>query len=582
MLKRIDILASLSAAPCMRALAFALCTFSTSSLMAQTVDAQAQPELTQDAPAAAQEAGPETAQPPQKLSVWAFKVVGNTVLSQGDVEAAVNPFLGPDKSVETVEEARAALEQVYVDKGYTTVSVIIPEQGIRSGVFRLEVVERKIGVVTVTGARFTSEKRIKAKAKALGEGTIPNISAVEKDIVALNQLAGREITPELKQGSTPNTVDVALDVKEKLPVHGSVELNNRNSAQTSRLRLASSISYDDLWGRGDSLLISTQFAPERTNDSAVIAGGYTARIPNSLATIRLGGTYSNSDVSTIGATNVLGRGYTVGLRANLPLKGGDNFSQSLSFGLEYKNFRDETRLRLSPSDPEFVRLGCGLNPNTPQCNSSFVTPVNYVPVSLDYLASWFSDKAPYTSLGLSFVFGLRGIGSGIEEFDLKRFLARPNFWYVRANASRTQKYNGGYQISLRAQGQYTRDPLISNEGFSIGGLDSVRGYFESEALGDKGFAIQTEFSAPPIEGKFAGAPYELRVFAFSDFGYTTIYDVLPEQPASQWLASAGIGFRLRAFDALNGGLDIAWPLRDGPSTNETSEPSILFRLGVDF
>jgi hemolysin activation/secretion protein len=578
MLKRKDIMDSLRAASCKQALALAVCTWSTSSLMAQTVDPQAQPGAVQVAP----ETAPEETQTPQKLSVWAFKVVGNTVLPQGEVEAAVNPFLGPDKSVETVEEARAALEQAYVGKGYTTVSVIIPEQGIRSGVFRLEVVERKIGVVTVTGARFTSEKRIKAKAKALQEGTVPNIGAVEKDIVALNQLAGREITPELKQGSTPDTVDVALDVKEKFPMHGSVELNNRNSAQTSRLRIASSISYDDLWGRGDSLLISTQFAPERTKDSAVIAGGYTARIPNSLATVRLGGTYSNSDVSTIGSTNVLGRGYTVGLRANLPLKGGDSFSQSLSFGLEYKNFRDETRLRLSPNDPEFVRLGCGLNPNTAQCNSSFVTPVKYVPVSLDYLASWFSDKAPYTSLGLSFVFGLRGVGSGIEEFDLKRFLARPNFWYVRANASRTQKYKGGYQISVRAQGQYTRDPLISNEGFSIGGLDSVRGYFESEALGDKGFAFQTEFSAPPFEGKFSGAPYELRVFAFSDFGYTTIYDALPEQPASQWLASAGFGFRLRAFDALNGGLDIAWPLRDGPSTNETSEPSILFRLGVDF
>ena len=67
-------------------------------------------------------------------------------------------------------------------------------------------------------------------------GCVPKIRdevlAVRSEIVQPTPFS-----PELKPGVEPGTVDIDLNVKDKLPLHGSVELNNRYSADTTKLRL---------------------------------------------------------------------------------------------------------------------------------------------------------------------------------------------------------------------------------------------------------------------------------------------------------------------------------------------------------
>ena len=41
-------------------------------------------------------------------------------------------------------------------------------------------------------------------------------------------------------------------------------------------------------------------------------------------------------------------------------------------------------------------------------------------------------------------------------------------------------------LSLRADGQWANEPLISNEQFGAGGVASVRGYQEGQVFGDTG------------------------------------------------------------------------------------------------
>ena len=530
----------------------------------------------------------------RQFPVYAYKIVGNTVLTAAEVEASVTPYLGPYVTEADIEQARRALEKIYTDKGFATVAVVLPSQSVDGTVIRLEVVEQTVGRVRVTGARYYSPDEVRAAALSLTPGKVPNLTDVQRDIVALNQQGDRLVTPELAVGAAPNTIDVNLNVVDKLPLHGSIDLNNRSSVNTQALRVAGSVQYDNLWQRGDSIQAGAQFAPERPKDSTVFSGSYTARIPNSLATLRLGGTYSNSDVSTLGSVNVLGRGYTVGLRLALPLSQADGFSQSFAFGFDYKDFRDRTRLALSPADPEFIRLRCDLDPSQAACQSSFVTPVAYVPFTAEYQAAWIADKAS-TNLGLGLVFALRGIGSDTDEFDLKRYLARPNFFYFRGNAATTRSFAGDFTASLRSNAQWSPDPLISNEEFSIGGVDSVRGYYESESLGDYGGSVQLELASPSLDGLFHTADAkkpagrslgagleELRFHVFADGGVAYIHDALPEQRDHDWLASVGVGFRARAFGFFNGGLDVAFPLVNGPSTPASWSPVFRFRVGGGF
>src|SRR4029077_11523935 len=210
------------------------------------------------------------------LFIKEYRVRGVHKLRQIEVEDAVYPFLGSGRGPEDIEQARAALEKAYQAKGYQTVSVSVPPQRGAHGIIVLQVMESPIGRLRVHGSRYFSLEKIKEASPSLAEGGVPNFNAVTHDVVALNQLPDRRITPSLKAGVVPGTVDVDLNVQDTFPLHGSVELNNRYSADTSPLRLNASASYNNLWQLGHSLGGSVQISPEDLDQVKVFSGYYVA------------------------------------------------------------------------------------------------------------------------------------------------------------------------------------------------------------------------------------------------------------------------------------------------------------------
>src|SRR6516225_769925 len=74
----------------------------------------------------AQQAEPSAAAPqaaPRTLDINEFRVEGCTRLTAVELEGALYPFLGPGRVLQDVEQARAALEKAYTDRGYQSVSV---------------------------------------------------------------------------------------------------------------------------------------------------------------------------------------------------------------------------------------------------------------------------------------------------------------------------------------------------------------------------------------------------------------------------------------------------------------------------
>ena len=87
-----------------------------------------------------------------------------------EVENAVYPFLGPYRTADDVEQARAALEKAYHDNGFQTVAVEIPPQPVKGGKIVLKVTPNAIGQLRVTGSRYFSPEEIKREAPSLQEG----------------------------------------------------------------------------------------------------------------------------------------------------------------------------------------------------------------------------------------------------------------------------------------------------------------------------------------------------------------------------------------------------------------------------
>ena len=489
-----------------------------------------------------------------------YRVSGVKQLTPAEIGEAVYPYLGPGRTTGDVEQARAVLEKAYRDKGFQTVTVQVPSQQGRGGVIYLEAIENKVGRLRVKGSRYFSLADIKRRAPSLAEGKVPNFNEITRDIVALNGLPDRRVTPVLRAGVEPGTVDIDLNVKDTFPLHGSIELNNRYSANTTELRLNGSVSYNNLWQLGHSLGLSFQIAPQRLEDAQVFSGYYLMRFADvPWLSLMLSGTKQDSNVSTLGGVAVAGRGEIVGARAIFTLPAAKDFYHSLSFGVDYKHFEENVVLGLTQTQ----------------------TPITYYPISLTYNASW-AAKGRLTELNGGVVFHIRGTGSKQEEFDAKRFNADGSFFYFRGDLSHTQDLPAGFQLYGKVQGQAAGQPLLNSEQFSGGGLSTARGYRESEAVGDSALFGTLELHSPSLSTLIGEKVInEWRVYVFGDAGLLRLNQPLPEQDSRFELASYGVGSRLKVLKHFNGSIDAGFPLISAGQTL-ADDLLITFRVWGEF
>ena len=485
--------------------------------------------------------------------------MGTHNLPKIDVEQTVYPYLGPGRTTADVEQARAALEEAYKAKGFQAVAVQIPRQSGRGGVIYLNVLEGTVARLRVHGARYFLPDQIKAGAPSLQEGKVVDFNQVTRDIVALNQLPDRRITPTLTAGDEPGTVNIDLNVKDTLPLHGSLELNNRYSAGTSPLRLNGSLSYNNLWQLGHSLGASFQIAPQNVGDVKVYSAYYIARFANiPWLSLMLTGTKQDSNVSTLSAVAVAGRGETVGGRLMINLPPGKDFYHSFSFGMDYKHYNQGLTIAGTRTD----------------------TPISYYPFSASYNATW-APKNSVTELNTGLNFHVRGMGSGQAEFENNRHGSDGSFIYLRGDLSHTHELPQGFQAFAKVEGQASDQPLVNSEQYAGGGLGTVRGYLEAEQLGDDAIGGTVELRSPSLLGLVGDKADEWRLYAFADGAILTIREPLPEQQDRFNLASVGVGSRIRLFDHFNGSIDVAMPFFT--QTNTTAHDIVLtFRVWADF
>lgn len=498
-----------------------------------------------------------------RFDVWEYRVLGNTSLPAAAVERAVYPHLGADRAIADIQAARESLERAYRDAGYGAVFVDIPEQDVDEGIVRLKVTEGRLEGVRVTGARYYSQRKLLAQLPAARTGEVLHLPSLQQELRELNaQSPDRVATPVLKSGRAPGTVDLELKVDDHLPLHGSVELNDRYTADTTRLRLNAGLSYTNLFQRSHALSLQYQGSPEAPDEVEVFAGTYSLPLGASGGSLVFSGIYSDTDVAAVGTLGVLGRGKIFGARILWPLTV-PGWSQSLSAGIDYKDVAEV--IQPLPSD--------GAEPLPDLVDR----PIDYLVASVSHNAFWRGERLGFSS-SLGANFGARSGVNRWEEFHLKRYLAPPNFFYLRGTLGAEYALWKGFSVATRFAGQYSPTPLISNEQFSIGGIDSVRGYLEAEQFGDYGFSASLELRSPSLWAAENGG---LRLLGFTDAGVVRLVEALPGQASHADLSSAGLGLRFEGLGGLWAGLDWAYPLVPSNRTMD-GDDRVHFTFGYSF
>lgn len=518
-----------------------------------------------------------------------LQVEGNTVLPAAAIEAAVEPHLGPGRGMAGVEAARAALEAAYQKAGYLTVLVDVPEQKVDGGTVRLAVLEGRVGGLYVLGSRYHDQGWIRAKVSALQAGGVPNFNEVQAQLAEVNR-DSRRVQPVLKPGKLPGTVDVELQVEDRLPLSGSVEFHNQHSAGTEPLRMQASLRYDNLFQRDHSLGLTVITAPGQPRQSLVGVANYLmAEASGDSWNVSL--TLSDSDVETLGGTQVLGRGATLGLRrAQVFGRRGADRTAVLTWGADLKLLRERT---------VFGEAG-------------FSTPLRYLPFQLAYsdashaAAERWQWNASLTAAWRELLqrdvdCPLASGGSGPQDqFACKRKGGDGSFlvgkldlrtqWRLGEPAAGGSTPDapgaGGWGwLHARLGAQVASGPLVSSEQYAIGGADTVRGYRESEATGDRGLIGSLEWR-PPNQAN-AGTPglRELYPLVFAEAGRVFTLDAAAGQAPAQSLASFGLGLRFVALGegatTAEGGLDLGFPLR-ATGNSRVGDPYVHARLATRF
>jgi hemolysin activation/secretion protein len=232
-------------------------------------------------------------------------------------------------------------------------------------------------------------------------------------------------------------------------------------------------------------------------------------------------------------------------------------TQGLTLGFDFKRFRNT------------ISVG--------GTSAPLVTPIKYTDLTLTYAGNW---HFPILDLALSATpaVGLRGLPNSAVDFENDRYLARPNFFYLRWDGSAIFHIPAGYRVTLRLAGQNTNAPLISNESYSIGGIDGVRGYLEAEELGDSALKGTAQLQTPNFSWRIAQL---FNAFGFFDAGRTHVYDTLAQQPDHVFLDSFGLGVNLLPTRPVNATLIWADPLKDGSYTR-AYQSRLLFSVRAAF
>lgn len=473
-----------------------------------------------------------------QFSVWEYRVSGNTLLQKTMIERALTPYLGPDKSADVINQAADALERIYRDQGYPVVYIDIPEQNVVAGVVELVVNETKTSRLRVTGARYFTLRSLKEKVPSLRSGQTIHLPSVQSEIQNLHSYTtDLQAVPILKAGRTPGTMEIELKVKDKLPLHGSVELNNYHSANTTKTRLETSIGYDNLWQKFHSFRITAQTTPEKTDEVRVLVANYIMPVDDASNRLAFYAVKSSSDIAILNDLSVVGQGNIYGARYVIPLQADREASQSVSIGLDYKDVEDAINL---------------------QNIAAIKTPISYLVASGSYSATVYGEDST-TSFSISVNAGIRGPNRR-SEFEVKRFKGSPDFIYFRGDIERTDTFFSDIRLKTQLKYQLTDSPLISNEQFSIGGHSTVRGYYESQALGDNGVAASIELHTPQIK-PFENYDFNMRAYAFIDGASVSTVEPLSNELTHEELISSGLGMYVTKSKHLSLKIDWAKPMR---------------------
>ncbi len=392
----------------------------------------------------------------------------------------------------------------------------IPDQKVVDDTIEIRIIEGKLERIEIEGTKRFKPKYFTSRLE-LSAGPPLNVRNLESELqILLQDPLVEQIQAQLTPGDEPGEAVLKANVREARPWDFGLVLDNKIPPSLGEMRLLVQGELRNLARRGDIFLMELEGAEGIDGNFK-----FRYRLPITPKDLALNVYYENGESDVIeepfDALDIETKLETYGIQIGQPVIRTPNKQLTLAGLFEHR--RTETSLLGQPFS---------FSPGVQDGDATVSV--------LRFIQDWVSRSANQVISARSTIsVGIDCCGATINSGKLpdSKFTSWiPQFQWVRRFGKR------GHQLYFRFDGQLSSAPLLPIEKFTVGGLDSVRGYRTNQLVRDEGWTASLQYQLPLFRNPTGKR--NLQFAAFIDQGAARDKDGPNPDPSE--LTGIGVGF----------------------------------------
>lgn len=495
-----------------------------------------------------------------EFEVKQFKLEGNTVLDTAELNQIFARYLNRSLTFNDLLELETKLTKLYTTQGYINSAVIIPSQNVNRGIVTLQAVEGSLEAININVDGRLKESYVRSRI-ARGAKSPLNIEELQEalHLLQLNPLV-ENLNAELSVGKSRDRWKLDVEVNQGDAFNPVILVNNNRTPSVGSFQRGLEIKHNNVLGYADRF----RFGYRNTDGSNDFDTSYSIPINSLDGTVGLGYRFVDSDIiedefddfEIESQTDQL----TLSLRQPIILQSDGKSTQEFALGLEFARQTNEVTIANEP----FPLL-------SPGADADGETRISVL--------RFFQDWTKRT--GKDVLAARSQLSAGVDIFDATVNTSLPDSkfvaWRGQLQWLRQLKSASNINLLLRSDIQLSSDDLVPLERFSLGGIESVRGYRQDALLGDAGLFASAEVRIPFYRwgNKQNNTQHQLSAIPFFDLGTTWSNSDQPDRE-EETLASLGLGVKLDLIDTLSARIDYGIPLIEISDSNDSLQEKGLY------
>ena len=482
------------------------------------------------------------------FAVTTLKVEGDRIEQFPWVQAMLDKYKGRRIGIQGINLIVKRLTNAFIDRGYVTTRVLVPEQNLSSGNLRLVIVPGVIREIRFQDPKLWGSWRTAFPTRP---GNILNLRDLEQGLEQMKRVPSQDVDMQIVPGAKPGESDIVIAVKRDKPWKTVLSLDDSGSKATGKLQASQTFSVDNLFGINDLFNVSFNGDADRRGQLLGSRGdSIYYSFPSGNSTFSISGSryrYHQTIDSSIQPFIYSGESENLEFRVSQLLSRDQTRKTHLEFSVikkKSKSFIDDLEIEVQRKNTTAAKIGVSHR-------QYFGETTVDVLVAVQRGVPWFGAQAD--------------LAGQAPDTPTTRY----RMWSLDASLNtpvNLGRAKARYSANLRAQ--YTDDVLYGSEYFSIGNRYTVRGFDGEQTLSaSRGWYLRNELavSLPKIASE-----------TYLGLDYGQVMGPGAESMPGRIILGAVAGLRGTVaqcqYDVF-----VGWPLRK-PQSLRTASPTFGFQL----